>query len=128
MTRKSKYPTPTIADVHPDVRARELMKVVNDAFDRFSGMFDELEKAVGMLVLGDYVGWKVLVLIHNKRTLRKYEDILGIKVREFFPEEGPAAMRSLGYEIAQKLGNFWKAVSGDVLIENRRELAPNTTK
>lgn len=123
MARKDKYPTPSADLVHPPKRAEELTLIVNGAVTRFSGVFDELEKAIGMLMMGDYVGWKVLVLVHNKRTVRKYEEILGINVREFFPEEGPIAMRSLGYELAIKLGNFWKAVSGDIPIENRRELA-----
>lgn len=79
-----------------------------------------------MLVLGDYMGWKVLIIMHNKRTVRKYEEILGISVREFFPEEGPIALRSLGYSFAKELGNYWKVVSGDVAVEARRELAdPN---
>jgi len=122
MARKDKFPTPPTKDVHPDVRALELINIVNDSFNRFSGQADELEKAIGMLMLGDYLGWKVLVLIHNKRTVRKYEEILGINVREFFVEEGPIAMRSRGYEVATKIGSFWKAVSGDISIENRRDL------
>ena len=57
------------------------------------------------------------------------EEILGISVREFFPEEGPIAMRSLGYSIATELGNFWKVLSGDIPVEDRRELADkNGTK
>lgn len=123
MARKDKYPTPSVAEVHPSSRSEELARLINDAINRYSGNFDELEKAIGMLMMGDYVGWKVLVLVHNKRTIRKYEEILNINVREFFLEEGPIAMRSLGYGLAVKLGNFWKAVSGDIPIENRRELA-----
>jgi hypothetical protein len=34
-------------------------------------------------------------------------------------------MRSIGYRIALKVGNFWKAVSGDITIENRREIDSN---
>lgn len=123
MARKDKYPTPPVADVHPTPRAEELVGIANDALDRFVGTADELEKALGMLFLGDYLGWKVLVLIHNKRTVRKYEEILGISVRELFPEEGPIAMRSLGYSIAKDLGNFWKIVSGDIAVDDRREIS-----
>lgn len=122
MARKDKYPTPPTKDVHPPERADQLAHIVNDALNRFSGSADELEKAIGMMMLGDYLGWKVLVIIHNKRTLRKYEEILGINVREFFPEEGLIAKRVLGYEIALKLGSFWKVVSGDVAVENRRDM------
>jgi len=123
MARRDKYPTPPAENVHPPERAEELVRIANDALNRFTGTADELEKALGMLMLGDYMGWRVLVIIHNKRTIRKYEEILGISVREFFPEEGPIAMRSLGYSIATQLGSFWKVVSGDIPVEDRRELA-----
>lgn len=123
MARRDKFPTPPVQNIHPPERAEQLVQIANDALNRFSGTTDELEKALGMLMLGDYMGWRVLVIIHNKRTIRKYEEILGISVREFFPEEGPVAMRSLGYSIATELGNFWKVVSGDISVEDRRELA-----
>jgi hypothetical protein len=122
MTKKIKYPTPEVGDVHPEERALQLVQIINSAMDRFAGSAEELEKSVGMLMVGDYVGWKVLVIWHNKRTIRKYEEILGINIREFFPEEGSIAMRSVGYDIAMKLGSFWKVVSGDVSVENRRDM------
>ncbi|WP_300338725.1 hypothetical protein [Accumulibacter sp.] len=108
-------------------RIEELHAKEREAIASFTGQFDELEAALGMLHLGDHLGWKPLVLIHNKRTIRKYEEILGIDIREFFPPEGPSADRSLGYRIAKKLGNFWKAVSGEIkddeLKAQRREVA-----
>lgn len=108
-------------------RIEQLHEIERQAIAGFTGIFDELEAALGVLHLGDHLGWKPLVLIHNKRTIRKYEEILGINIREFFPEEGPSAMRSRGYSIAKKIGNFWKAVSGelkdDELKAQRREVA-----
>lgn len=103
-------------------QAAELERIERLAIANFRGLLEELEAALGMLRIGHHFGWRVLVLIHNKRTLRKYEDILGINVREFFPEEGPSESRSIGYQLAKKVGNFWKAVSGDIRIENRREI------
>ncbi len=108
-------------------RTEQLHDIERNAFASYTGMFDELEAAIGMLHLGDHVGWKPLVLIHNKRTIRKYEEILGINIREFFPEEGPSAHRSRGYTIAKAIGNFWKAVSGEIkndeLKAERRSVA-----
>lgn len=116
----------SLAPANPN-RLEQLNDIQRKAIASFQGQFDELEAAIGMLHLGDHLGWKPLVLIHNKRTIRKYEEILGINIREFFPEEGPSADRSLGYKIAKKIGNFWKAVSGEVkddaLKAQRRELA-----
>lgn len=107
-------------------RVEERHTIERQAIASFTGQFDELEAALGMLHLGDHLGWKPLVLIHNKRTIRKYEEILGINIREFFPEEGPSAERSMGYRIAKQIGNFWKAVSGEIksdkLKAQRREV------
>ena len=102
--------------------AAELERVEREAIANYRGQMGDLESALGMLRLGHHLGWKVLVVVHNKRTVRKYEQILGIKVREFFLEEGPSAERSMAYVVARKLGNFWKAVSGDVKLAQRREI------
>lgn len=102
-------------------RAVQLYEIERTAVAGFIGNFDELEAAIGVLHLGDHLGWKPLVLIHNKRTIKKYETILGINFREFFPEEGPSAERSIGYAIAKKVGQFWKAVSGELKDDELRE-------
>ncbi len=99
-----------------------LMAKVDAATVDFIGLFDELESALGMMVLGRLVGWKVLALIHNKRTIKKYEKILGIDVREAFPEVGPLAHKSVAFVAAEKLGAFWKAVSGEIKLDDRRAL------
>ncbi|MEO7621553.1 MAG: hypothetical protein ABIS30_00685 [Gallionella sp.] len=107
-------------------REAELIRIEREAFASFQGQFDDLELALGILRTGDYLGWRPLVLIHNKRTIRKVEDILGINFREFFPPEGSSANRSQGYKLAKQLTNFWKAVSGDTKIDNRREIGDST--
>ena len=119
MTKKRKGNLPPASPAE----AKASMDLIDEAVRRFSGNVDELEQAIGMYMVGRHVGWKVLVLIHNKRTIRKYEDILGINIREFFKPEGPDAERSLGFRFASKLSNFWKAVSGDERIEGRKEIA-----
>jgi hypothetical protein len=117
MTKRRVHVTPL-----SDAQAGELLKRVDDISRDFVGQFDELEAAFGMLLLGRLVGWKVLALIHNKRTIRKYEQILKINIREEFPEEGPLAEKSQAYMLVKKLGQYWKAVSGDFPVANRRDL------
>ncbi len=102
--------------------AKRMSDVVDLAVRNFHGIADELEGAIGMYMLGRHVGWRVLVLVHSKRTIKKYESILGIDVRTEFPEEGPDVDRSMGYRLARSLSNFWKAVSGEEKIENKRVL------
>jgi hypothetical protein len=96
---------------------------LDKAVKEFKGELPVLEQALGMYVIGRHIGWRPLVLVHNKRTIKKYEEILGIDIRTEFPEVGPDAERSLGYRFAQQLSNFWKAVSGDVQVEGRSEIA-----
>ena len=103
--------------------AKRLIDIVDEAIYGFEGNVDHLETAIGMLLVGRRVGWKVLLLVHNKRTIRKYEEILGIDIRKFLPEETKHSDRSFAFQAVQTLGNFWKAVSGDVSIPDRRELS-----
>ena len=107
----------------PPEEAKRLTDLADSAIHNFEGQLDELESALGMLLIGRHFGWRVLVLIHNKRTIRKYEELLGIEVRKYFPEITPASRRSFGYKIVEGAGNFWKAVSGDIPVEGRREIA-----
>jgi len=109
-----------------DEQAQQLQLIEEQAISRFVGVLDELEAALGMLRVGYHVGWKVLYLVHSKKTIRKYEDILGIKIRDIFPETGPISYRSVGLGLSEKFSNFWKFVSGDIKLtqeekENRRK-------
>lgn len=74
---------------------------------------DELESALGMYMIGFHFGWRVLYVIHTKKTIRKYETLLGIKVNEVFDEVGPDADRTNAFKILNSVSNFWKLVSGD---------------
>jgi hypothetical protein len=115
----------------PPVSAKDAQALVarlDEITARFEGNFDDLEAAIGMYMVGRLVGWKVLVLLHNKRTIQKYEKALGnINIREEFEAEGPFVDKSLAYNIVKKLGNFWKGVNGEYdnpeLREQRRNLA-----
>ena len=94
-----------------------------EALDRYALMdrtirqtgfhIDELESALGMYMVGFHFGWRVLYLVHTKRTIKKYEGILGVKISEIFPEYGPDADRTNAYKLIQSVSNFWKLVSGD---------------
>lgn len=105
-----------------DEQKQELQDLEATAVANFSGQLDELESALGMLRMGHHFGWKVLYLIHSKRTIRKYEVILDIKVRVIFPEEGPSSYRSYGFNLAQTYSNFWKVAGGDIKIPDRKKV------
>ena len=116
MVKKRIHAPPLAAD-----DAARMFDVIDRATHNYRGFLDELESALGMYVLGRHVGWKVLYLVHSKKTVAKYESILGIRVREEFPEVGPEADRSLAFRAARALSNFWKVVSGEVKLDIERD-------
>lgn len=104
-------------------KLKQLQEIELRAIAKFYGTMDELESALGFLRLGFHYGWKPLAIMHSKKTFRKYEQILDINARDLFPEDTPQSARSMGYLVAQKLSNFWKAVSGDIKVEHRRDIS-----
>ena len=112
----SKVPKPRKTPIATADQADERYRFMDEVIrrQRADGVhLDELESALGMYMIGFHFGWKVLYLLHSKRTVRKYEDILGIKVAEVFDEVGPDADRTNAYKIIAAASNFWKAVSGE---------------
>lgn len=99
---------------------KQLQEIEDRVIADFKGDLTQLEAALGMLRIGHHFGWKVLYVIHSKRTIRNYEEILGIKIRDIFEAEGPSSYRSFGYVIAGKFRNFWKAIGGEVKIPHRQ--------
>ncbi len=104
-------------------KLKQLQEIELRATAKFHGDLGELESALGFLRLGFHYGWKPLTIIHSKKTFRKYEHILDINARELFPEETPTSDRSVGYSFAKTVSNFWKAVSGDIKVEHRRDIS-----
>lgn len=116
-----------------DAQRKRMEEIEAEAIAGFQGELDELESALGMLRLGHHVGWKVLYLIHSKRTVRKYEKILTgdakepVLIRDLFEATGPSSYRSMALKLAEAASNFWRALSGeaeDVTIpkEKRRHI------
>lgn len=94
---------------------QELLQLIDRVVDEYDGNLDELESAIGMLILGRYYGWRVLLLAHSPNTVRKYQKILGIKdLKEVLPEVGMLAHRSDAWRLVEGTKNFWKAVRGQM--------------
>ncbi len=101
---------------------REIHSTVNKAIKRYKGNAKKLETAIGMLHLGQHVGWKVLLLIHDKKSIREYEKILGIDIRKDMPDKGELADKSVAWDLVKKVSNYWKAVKGEIPGKRSPEL------
>lgn len=103
----------------PELVSPEERAIIDEACVAFQGDLHDLERAVGALIVGKYVGWKVLRIGHDGSTYSKYETILGsgqkgFRYRDYCPERGPLARRSIGLVWADKINNFWRVVRGQV--------------
>lgn len=95
---------------------KQIGKICNRAFDNFNGLAGNLNSAMGMLHVGNRVGWRTLLIMFDKKTIKRNENILGVKFKEILPEEGDCADKSVAWSTYKKLKltNFWKVVSGDI--------------
>jgi hypothetical protein len=94
--------------------------VIKTAFDNYKGDLTVLESAIGAMFLGFMIGWKPIVIIHSPRTVKRYEQILGVKFKGFLPDKTDMSDRSKGYEVARMLDNFWHGVSGNAPVTDRK--------
>ncbi len=92
----------------------ELVKLIDKAVMKFRGQSNELESAIGALMVGRKLGWRPLFLIHSPRTIKKYETILNIRFQDTLPDVGPKAKDSIAWKIGERASNFWKLVKGEV--------------
>lgn len=99
-----------------------LLKLVDLAVLKFSGNVDQLQAAIGMLFICHYYGWRMVYVAYNKRTINKCQEILCIKFKDSFDEMGSMSFVSEGLSNALEHSNFWKVVSGDIKIKDRKLL------
>ena len=90
------------------------LQIFDRAIKDFRGQLPTLEAAIGAYIVGQKIGWKPLLLVHDKKTLGKYEKILGVSFRDELPEVGELANKSIAWKAAQKISNYWKAVKGEI--------------
>lgn len=90
----------------------------------FRGIGTTLESALGALIVGQFFGWRVLKLMHNPATYRKYEKVLGVEFKAVCPEITEfGKKKSIGYAITEKLGSFWAVVMGKRKVADKGLIA-----
>lgn len=93
---------------------KKLIAHIESRIKEFSGAAPELESAIGAFFVGKQTGWKILLLIHDRRTIAKYEKFLDLNFKDHMEPEGPMAMKSLAWRLIKKDKDFWKAVRGEI--------------
>jgi hypothetical protein len=104
------YGTPLLEN---SMNYQELLAHIDEQVRTFQGDLTQLERAIGALIAGRQFGWKVLLLVHDRKTIAKYGAILKIDFKEVLPAEGKFAHKSFAWVATQKVASFWKAVKGE---------------
>jgi hypothetical protein len=103
---------------------KETEQKILQQMKEFRGVGTTLESALGALVMGQFFGWRVLKILHNPGTYRRYEKVLGIEFKEACPEITEFGQKkSIGYAITEKLGSFWAVVMGKRKVADKGKIA-----
>lgn len=99
----------------------EILEAVDKALDGYKGQLPVIEQAVGALVLGRRLGWRVIYLVHGGQTINRYQAILGLKFRDALPEVGEAAHKSVAWQIVKAVGKFWDVIKRRVVVPELKD-------
>jgi hypothetical protein len=97
--------------------------VICRAWENFEGDLQVFESAVGALLFGRLAGFDALRVVHSWRTLRKYEQILGIAFKDRLRERTADSRRVNGIRYADKFREFWRAIAAGVSAEPEARMA-----
>lgn len=94
----------------------------------FRGNGQELENALGALVLGKVYGYRVIRVMHTGASYTKYQKILDLRFADWCSAETPLSSRHRGYQFALKAQSFWNLIRGmeeapEGYKESKREFA-----
>jgi hypothetical protein len=106
-----------------DLNDYEFNELVKNVITNYTGRGDLLVSAIGFLVVGRYLGWKVLSLLYSEPTIRSYQNAIGIVFKDVLPERTLLSKKSNALKIVDSIGNFWKVVQGrDKSISKEQKL------
>ena len=101
---------------------RELLDKIDEVTKNFKGQVDHLSDAIGLVILGRLVGWRVMRLVSSRRSWETATRLFG-DLKEFLPERGRYAYKSLGLKIIDQIGGYWDFIRGSrdaMPLEKRR--------
>lgn len=81
---------------------------IKGVIETYQGDAAILGNAIGALVLGRYVGWRVLRVVYSTRSYSRYQSILGVQFKDVLRERDVLSRRSLALRILDRVGGFWE--------------------
>lgn len=87
----------------------ELLLKIDDVVKNYRGQIDHLYEAVGMIVVGRLLGWRVMRLVSSRRCWTLASDLFG-DPKVLMDDEGKYASKSVGLAIVKKAGVYWDVI------------------
>jgi hypothetical protein len=102
---------------------QELMKRIDQVSAEFSGSYDDLQAAIGAVMVGRLYGWRVVRLAGSRRHWTLACNLFG-DLKEVLPERTDLSDKSLALRIVDKAENYWDVVKGktDAMPLHERKL------
>lgn len=91
----------------------ELIIKIDDVTSNFKGQLDDLQVAVGMVMVGRLYGWRVTRLISSNRHWSFACNLFG-DLKLLLPERTSLSHKSVGLAIVDKAGDYWGIIKGEV--------------
>lgn len=103
---------------------RDLLSRVDNVVSQFRGQADDLADAIGLVVLGNLVGWRVVRLVLPRRSWEVANRLFG-DLKELLPERGRYSHKSLGLRVVDQVGGYWDFIRGSkdaIPMHERKEM------
>jgi hypothetical protein len=110
-----------------DLSDEDLAKLIADAWDDYVGDCTVFMSAVGALAFGRHVGWQGVRVCMSAATYRKYEKILGVRLRDVLPARTKDSAVIRGIRMSDAIGKFWQALSGGMIPAGEGKMAEPAT-
>ena len=103
--------------------SQEVIEKVDRVCKEFSGNANDLYSIIGIVVVGQRYGWRVVRLTIDRRLWVKASKYFG-DLKQWMPERGDLAYKSMGLSIVDSVGNFWEVVKHQVSMpmSSRRKI------
>ncbi len=89
----------------------EFLALVDEKMSTYVGQIDHFYEAVGMIITGRLMGWKVMRLVSSRRCWTTATALFG-DPKLLMPEEAKYTKRSIGYRAIKTASEYWDFVSG----------------
>jgi hypothetical protein len=124
VAKKKDYTVASAAESRTWMQEEDLRAICH-AWERYTGDVTVFESAVGALLVGRLIGYDGLRVLHSWRTLRNYEDLLGLEggFKSVLKTRTSDSRRLNGVRRADTFAAFWKALGAGVASEPDAKVA-----